>query len=223
MNDEDRKARDEAGLYFIDYFSRLFNRRRESPGSDLLTALVQAHDGADRLTEGELLGTAILLLIAGHETTMNLISGSLLWLSRDASAWEQLVRGGVTRSAVDELLRLVAPVQLTGRTMLEDMDVGGTTLEKGSFALLLLAGANRDPDVFADPTRLDLTRDPNPQLGFGFGLHHCLGSPLARLEAEVTLEELLATGRRIEVTGPIRYRPNIVLRGLAELEIVLAS
>jgi cytochrome P450 len=221
LSEADRQARDEAGLHFIDYFSALFAERRRSPGDDLLSALVAARDGQDRLSEGELLSTAILLLVAGHETTMNLISGSLLWLSRDRAAQAYLREHGVDRRAVDELLRVVSPVQLTGRTLLGDVTVDETVIPEGSFVMVLLAAANRDPAVFADPTALTLTRDPNPQLGFGFGLHHCLGSPLARLEAQVLLEELLAATTSFEVTGPVTYRPNIVLRGLAELEVVL--
>ena len=221
MTDADRQARDEAGLHFIEYFSRLFAERRQHPGDDLLSGLLAARDGGDQLSEGELLSTAILLLVAGHETTMNLISGSLLALSRDEAAQSQLREDGVDRVAVDELLRVVSPVQLTGRTMLDDVVMGDVTLEKGSFTLLLIGAANRDPDVFDDPLQLNLQRDPNPQLGFGFGLHHCLGSPLARLEAQVLLQELLARTSSFEVTGTVKYRPNIVLRGLAELEVVL--
>jgi cytochrome P450 len=162
-----------------------------------------------------------LLLVAGHETTMNLISGSILALSRDRVAQDQLRANGVDRIAVDELLRMVSPVQLTGRTLLEPMEIGGETLEAGSFAMLLLGGANRDPLVFDRPTELNLTREPNAQIGFGFGLHHCLGAPLARLEAQVVLDTLVRSTRSFEVTGPVEYRPNIVLRGVSALEVVL--
>lgn len=221
LSEADRRDRDDALLHFIGYFSGLFAERRQRPGDDLLTAMVQAKDGEDQLTEGELLSTAILLLVAGHETTMNLISGSLLALSRDRVAQDRLRATGVDRAAVDELLRMVSPVQLTVRVMLDDVELGEHVLEKGSSVMLLIGAANRDPAVFANPTELDLARDPNPQLGFGFGLHHCLGSPLARLEAQVLLEELLAATSSFEVTGPVHYRPNIVLRGLAELDVVL--
>jgi cytochrome P450 len=107
--------------------------------------------------------------------------------------------------------------------MLEDIELDGATLDKGSSVLILIGAANRDPRVFSDPTRLDLSREPNPQLGFGFGLHHCLGSPLARLEAQVLLEELLGATKDFEVVGTPSYRPNVVLRGLAELDLVLAT
>ena len=223
LTDADRAQRDGALLHFIEYFSHLFADRRAHHGDDLLSAMVQVKDGTDQLTEGELLSTAILLLVAGHETTMNLISGSLLALSRDRDAQEFLRTNGVDRVAVDELLRLVSPVQMTGRTMTADLEISGVTLPRGSFVMVLLGAANRDPEVFKDPKVLNLTREPNPQIGFGFGLHHCLGAPLARLEAQILLQELVRSTKRFEVTGPISYRPNIVLRGLSELEVVLTS
>jgi cytochrome P450 len=223
LSAEVREARDAAGLYFIDYFVRLFALRRDAPGDDLLSALVAARDGEDRLSEGELISTAILLLVAGHETTMNLISGALLLLSRDESAQAHVRAHGADRRAIDELLRLVTPVQFTGRSMTTDLAIGGAVLDEGSFVIALLGAANRDPSVFENPTTLDLTRDPNPQLGFGFGLHHCIGSALARLEAQVVLEEVMAATRHFAVTGPVRYRPNIVLRGLADLTMVFAT
>ncbi|MEI8127029.1 MAG: cytochrome P450 [Actinomycetota bacterium] len=222
LSDRDREYRDAAIMYFAEYFSRLFALRRSRPGPDLLSALVAAHDGEDRLSEGELLSTAILLLVAGHETTMNLISGALLALSRDQSAQAVLRAFGADRAAVDELLRFVSPVQLTGRAMTEDLSVGDQVLEEGSFVMVLLGAANRDPEVFSDPTVLNLRREPNPQLGFGFGMHHCLGSPLARLEAQVVLSELVAVSSNWHVSSPeLHYRPNIVLRGLEELSLVI--
>lgn len=221
LSADDRAQRDGALLHFIEYFSELFAQRRAHPGDDLLSAMVAVRDGTDQLSEGELLSTAILLLVAGHETTMNLISGSILALSKNRDAQNQLRERGVDRAAVDELLRMVSPVQLTGRTLLEPFTIGEQTLPAGSFAMLLLGAANRDPLVFSDPTNLDLTRDPNAQIGFGFGLHHCLGAPLARLEAHVVLDTLIRSTTSFEVTGPITYRPNIVLRGLTELEVVL--
>ncbi len=221
LTEEDRATRDGAILHFISYFSDLYAQRRAHPGDDLLSALVAARDGDDALSEGELLTTAILLLVAGHETTMNLISGSLLALDRDHDAQRALRTSGVDRVAVDELLRMVSPVQLTARTILRDMTFDGQTIPEGSFVLLLVGAANRDPDVFDDPTRLQVTRDPNPQLGFGFGLHHCLGAPLARLEAQIVLQELFARTSSYEIVSPPHYRPNIVLRGLDRLDLVL--
>jgi len=218
------EARNEAIAHFGLYFSGLFESRRRGPGDDLLSALVAAHDGEDRLSHAELLSTAILLLVAGHETTVNLLSGGMLALARDEKAqaawrWDRTLDA----TAPDELLRITSPVQLTGRALLEDFDVGDETIEAGSFCLLLLGGANRDPAAFDDPTNLHLDRHPNPHLGFGFGLHHCLGAPLARLEARVALRMLLERTAGFEVTdeGAVRYRPNLVLRGLERLPITL--
>ncbi len=222
LTDDDRQSRDLALLFFFEYFNALFEERRRTPGDDLLSAMVTAHDGTDQLTEGELLSTAILLLVAGHETTMNLISGALWALSRDPAATAQLRQSGVTKAAVDELLRMVSPVQLTARSLLDDITVSGVTLERGSFAMLLLGAANRDPAVFEQPATLKLDRDPNPQMGFGFGVHYCLGAPLARLEAQVLLQEFLDATRTFEVLTEPRYRPNVVLRGLESLEMTVS-
>ena len=223
LSDEDRAARDQAIMHFGLYFHELFAKRRAEPGDDLLSALVAARDGEDRLSEGELLSTAILLLVAGHETTMNLISGSMLALAKDPVAQAHLrAHPELDRTATDEFLRLVAPVQLTGRTLTEDIEVDGHVLDKGSFVFILIGGANRDPAVFEDPTTLRLDREPNPHLGFGFGMHHCLGAPLARLESSIVMRQLLdATTEFTLADSEIRYRPNVILRGLETLSLSL--
>ena len=219
------EARDAAILHFAAYFHDLFDQRRRSPGEDLLSALVAARDGGDQLSEGELLSTAILLLVAGHETTMNLISGSLLLLSRHHDA-QRTLRGdeGLDRTATEELLRLVSPVQLTGRTLTSDVEIEGHAMERGSFVFILIGAANRDPRAFDSPTSIVLERERNPHLGFGFGLHHCLGAPLARLEASVVLREVLRATSAVELADDaVRYRPNVILRGLEELHLSLHS
>lgn len=219
-----RQDRDDALAHFALYFYGLFEERRRCPTDDLLSALVAAHDGEDRLSDGELLSTAILLLVAGHETTVNLLSGGVLALARDEAAQKSWrTDRTLDRTAPDELLRLTSPVQLTGRTLVEDMDVGGQHLEAGTFCMMLIGGANRDPEVFEDPTSLRLDRDPNPHLGFGFGLHHCLGAPLARLEARVALPALLAATSELSLPdeGVVAYRPNLVLRGLERLDVTV--
>ena len=146
------------------------------------------------------------------------------WPSSSTPASSTSLRAdpGLARSAVEELVRYVSPVQLTGRTMLDDLEVGGQVLPKGEFVLVLVASANRDPAVFADPERLDLGRPDNRHLGFGFGIHHCLGAPLARLEAQVAVPELLARAASIELaTDTVTYRQNVVLRGLHALVVSL--
>jgi cytochrome P450 len=222
LPEEVRLARDEALAHFALYFYGLFEERRSHPRDDLLTALVAAHDGEDRLSDGELLSTAILLLVAGHETTVNLLSGGVLALACDEraqKAWR--AEPALDRTAPDELLRVTSPVQLTGRFVTEPMQVAGVELEPGTFCMLLIGGANRDPAVFEDPTSVRLDREPNPHLGFGFGLHHCLGAPLARLEARIALRALLdATSEvRLADEGALRYRPNLVLHGLERLDV----
>jgi cytochrome P450 len=222
LPEEARVARDEALVHFAMYFHGLFEERRRNPGDDLLSALVAAHDGEDRLSDGELLSTAILLLVAGHETTVNLLSGGTLALARDPvaqAAWR--ADAALDRTAPDELLRCTSPVQLTGRTLVEPMCVGGVDLEAGTFCMLLLGGANRDPAAFSDPTSVHLDREPNRHLGFGFGLHHCLGAPLARLEARIALRRLLDRTSSFDVADDetVRYRPHFVLRGLARLDL----
>lgn len=221
LTDDDLRARDEAILHFGIYFSELFARRRAEPGDDLLSALIAARDGADQLSEGELLSTAILLLVAGHETTMNLISGSLLQLARHPALQDTLRRHPeLDRSATDEFLRLVAPVQLTGRALLDDVTVGDVVIPKGHFVFVLIGAANRDPSVFSNPTELQLDRDPNPHLGFGFGLHHCLGAPLARLESSIVVREILTATKSFRLASPtVAYRPNVILRGLESLPL----
>jgi cytochrome P450 len=212
-------------LSFVQYFSSLIEERRKHPGDDLLTRLIQAEEQGDALTQGELLSTCILLLVAGHETTVNLISGGALALMEHP---DQLVRfrddPSVVRSGIEEMLRYYPPVQLTGRVALEDMEIGGAKMEAGEFNMLLIGSANRDPDVFEAPDVFDVTRADNNHLGFGFGIHHCIGAPLARLEAQVALPALLRRATHLErISDELRYKDNIVLRGLANLPVSLAA
>ena len=216
------EERDRAILEFAGYFLALLKERKAHPGDDLLSALALAEDDGDRLSEAEMISTSILLLVAGHETTVNLLTGSIMALAQDEHAAEQLRSNqGLWRTGIEEFMRMVSPVQLTGRTILEDVVVGDVVIPGGSFVMLLIAGANRDPAVFPSPALLDVTRDPNPQLGFGFGLHHCLGAPLARMEARITLQKLLERTRGITQVGAVTYRPNVVLRGVTELQVSL--
>ena len=211
-------------LNFVQYFDGLIERRRAEPGSDLLSRLIAAEEEGQVLSQGELLSTCILLLVAGHETTVNLISGGALALMEHP---EQLARlraePGLGRSAVEELLRYVSPVQLTGRIALEPIEVGGVELQAGEFSMLLIGSANRDAEVFEHPDDLNLGRSDNPHLGFGFGLHHCLGAPLARLEAQVAFDTLLRRADLRGQSGRLEYKDNIILRGLASLPVELAA
>jgi cytochrome P450 len=219
-----KKERFDAILNFAAYFFELLEDRRAHPGPDLLSQLALAQEGDDTLTPGELLSTCILLLVAGHETTVNLIGGGLLALLEHP---EQMVAWradpGLDRTAIEELLRFVSPVQLTGRALLDDIELTDGTLPKGAFTFLLIGAANRDPDVFERPDELDLARADNRHLGFGFGIHHCLGAPLARMEAQVALPALLRRSRDISLASgaTVSYRQNVVLRGLVDLPVHL--
>jgi cytochrome P450 len=223
LTEEVHQARMEAVLAFAEYFFALLAERRADPGPDLLSQLALAEEAGDQLTEGEMLTTAILLLVAGHETTVNLIAGGVLALLEHPDQLDRLRSDpSLARSAVEEMLRYVSPVQLTGRSITDDLPVGGEVLAKGDFALLLIASANHDPEAFSDPEDLDLGRVDNRHLAFGFGLHHCLGAPLARLEAQVAFTELLRRTTDVELaTDQVTYRENVVLRGLAELPVRL--
>jgi cytochrome P450 len=187
------------------YLSEIIAARRAEPRDDLISAMVLAQEEDDALTDAELLATSNLLLIAGHETTTNLIGNGLLAL---------------LPTAIEELLRYDGPVQATLRVPREDVELGGHAIEAGSLLLVGIGAANHDPDVFTDPERLDIGRDPNPHLGFGFGAHFCLGAPLARLEGAVAFRALLERFPRLELATEMpSYRPNPVLRGLTALPV----
>jgi cytochrome P450 len=215
------ERRQEAIDAFSAYFLELIAERRRAPRDDLLSALVAAEDEGDRLTEQEVLSTCTLLLVAGHETTVNLIANGALALLRHPDQLQRLREDpSLARSAVEELLRYDPPVQMTGRVALEDIELDGATLEKGTFGLLLLGSANRDPAAFPDPDRLDLGRTDNHHLSFGFGTHFCLGAPLARLEGEVALTTLVQRGPDLALaTDAPRYKENLILRGLEALPL----
>ncbi|HEY5111598.1 MAG TPA: cytochrome P450 [Acidimicrobiales bacterium] len=213
----------EARVQFAAYFFELLAERRRSPGEDLLSQLVAIEDGGTALSEAELLSTCILLLVAGHETTVNLIAGGALALLEHPS---QLARfrddPAVARSGVEEMLRFVSPVQLTGRTLLQDIELGDVRIEAGQFVMLLLASGNRDPLAFHRPDDFDVTRTPNNHLGFGFGIHHCLGAPLARMEADVALSTLTRRAPLLALASDVvTYKANVILRGMESMPVSL--
>lgn len=203
---------------FRDYFTELTSQRRAEPQDDLLSALVAAEDDGDRLTEDELFSTAMLLLIAGHETTVNLIANGALVLLREPSVRERVaVDPTYAAGVVEEVLRLDPPVQMTMRIPLQDMDVPGGRVVAGGTVVLLLAAAGRDPVQHPDPLRLDPGRT-SAHLAFSAGPHYCLGAPLARLEARVALMALAS--RLVDPRlGELTYRENRVLRGPARLQV----
>ncbi len=203
-----------------EYFSDLAERRRADPGDDLISALTQIEDEGDSLSHEELQLMLVLLLVAGNETTRNLVGNGLFALLRNPEQLDRLKRDPeLIGPAVEELLRYDSPVQIDGRSVREDTEVAGVALERGQYLMLLLGAANRDPAVFDDPDALDVTRERNPHLGFGRGIHYCLGAPLARMEAEIILGKLLERFPDIRLAGTPSRRRQIVLRGLSSLPV----
>ncbi len=209
----------------MDYFGRLIARRREEPQDDLLSALLEAEEQGDRLTEAEVWSTLNLLLIAGHETTVNLIANGVLAFARHPDQYARVHEDpALVRTAVEEVLRYDPPVHMMGRLPVEDVDISCGTIPAWSELVMLPAAAGRDSAQFSHPDAFDVTRADNRHLGFGFGIHHCLGAPLARLEAQVALGTLARRFSSVElVTDPPPYKDNITLRGVASLEVKLAS
>jgi pimeloyl-[acyl-carrier protein] synthase len=203
------------------YLGAVVAERRAHPADDLLTALVAAEDQGHRLSEPELVSMCLLLLIAGHETTVNLIAnGTLALLSHPAERDRLAADPGLAASAVEELLRYDSPVQLTARHVLADLDIGGQRVREGETVLVVLGAANRDPAQFSDPDRLDLARSPNRHLAFGGGIHFCLGAPLARMEAQIALTALLRRFPDLSLAdAPPTWRDTVTLRGLASLPL----
>ena len=204
------------------YLGDLLAERRRAPGDDLLSALAAVDVEGDRISAREVVALAQLLLVAGHETTVNLIGNGVLALLR---APEQLAllrqSPALVGPAIDELLRFDGPVQITQRVVLEDMDVVGCPVKAGDEIMLVLGAANRDPAAFADPHRLDVTRDARRHVAFGGGIHHCLGAALARMEGQIALSALLDRFERIELAGTPTRRPTFTLRGLEQLPVTL--
>ncbi|MFJ3647662.1 cytochrome P450 [Streptomyces murinus] len=215
--DEAERARQEMGGYLVG----LAEQRRDDPRDDLLSAFVSEPDPGLRLSQEELAQTAVLLLIAGHETTVNLITNGVLTLLRHPEELDRLRREPqLMPRAVEELLRFEPPVHMRERIPLADFDVAGTTLPRGSSVFLALAAGNRDPRRFTDPDRFDPTRADNEHLGFGSGIHLCYGAPLARLEAQSALTALLPRlGTAELVEDPPPYRQNAMLRGPRHLTL----
>ena len=209
---------------FIRYLRHFFKVRRRDPQDDLATALIQAEEAGDKLSEDELLAMVFLLLVAGHETTVNLIGSGTLALLEHPRQMEGLRRDPLLiKPAVEELLRYTSPVFMsTERYAREDVTIHGVTIPRGEMTLGVIGSANRDETVFNDPDRLDITREPNRHLSFGQGIHFCLGAPLARMEAQTAVNTLLARmpGLRLKVApDSLRWRPSMILRGLDALPV----
>jgi cytochrome P450 len=224
--DERGRAAQEARLQLGMYLAGLVEQRSKNPGEDMLSQLVRGHGPDGPMTTMEVLTTSVLLLIAGHETTVNLITNGMLTLLRHPEFLRKLREDpGQAVDIVEELLRYEPPVQLVPqRTCIADIEVRGVTIPKGSRIWLFLAAGNRDPERFHDPGRFDPYRGDIQHLGFGSGIHACFGAPLARLEAQIALSEL---ARRLDnprlAKDPPPYRQNAVLRGPRHLNVIFAG
>ena len=215
-----------AAMYFLNYFNGLFEQRRAEPKDDLLSGLLAVEESGDVLTEEELRSIVLLLFLAGHETTVNLIGNGLFALMQHRDQWDRLCADpdGMAASSVEELLRYDGPVHVTGRVATEDVVVNGRAFPKQSQVGLILAAANRDPERFPDPDRLDIGREDNQHLTFSHGIHYCLGAALARLEGQVVFSTLAQRFPDMELAVPaeqIEYRDHFVLRGLKALPVTV--
>jgi cytochrome P450 len=218
VSDEERARQQAARADFAAYLRGLLPSRRRSPGGDLISALAGVQDSSGSLTEDELVGLCMLLLVAGHETTRSLIGGAVLALLRHPAELAALAADpSLADQAVEEVLRYDPPVQVVSRSALRSTEIAGITVAAGSFVLMLLGAANRDPVLCADPDQFSVRRGARRHLAFGHGIHFCLGAPLARLEAAIALRRLLPLLPRLRIAGEPQWKPNTVLRGLEHL------
>ncbi len=204
-----------------DYMRGLIAERRASPRGDLLSALIAAEEAGDKLSEDELIATCILLLIAGHETTVNLIGNGTLALLRHPEELRRLRETpGLITSAVEELLRYDGPVQRTARITSTEVTIGGRTIPRDEMVMPFIGAADRDPSQFPDPDRLDLGRADNRHIAFGWGIHFCLGAPLARVEGQIAIDTLVRRLPRLAlVDDEPAHRQSLTLRGLKALPV----
>jgi cytochrome P450 len=209
-----------AGQWLRGYLHDLIDQRRTRPGDDLMSRLIAVKESGDQLTEDEIVSTCSLLLIAGHETTVNLIANAMLAMLREPAQWVALAADADRAPAViEETLRYDPPVHLVARIAADDMTIGDTGIAKGDTMLLLLAAAQRDAAEFDRPETFDPDRKAFRHLSFGRGVHYCLGAPLARLEAAAALSAVTSRFPHARLAGEPVYKPNVTLRGLASLDI----
>lgn len=211
-------------LRLVWYLRRLIATHRRAPAENLVSALVRAQEGGDELDDDEILAMVLLLLSAGHETTVNLIGMGVHALLSNDDAYARLARDpALVPTAVDELLRFTSPAETaTERYAMRDVEIAGTRIPRGELVFAVLASANRDPAKFDRPDVLDIARTPNRHLALGLGLHHCLGAPLARMEAAVLLTALVTRAPRLRLrasTSTLKWRAGLILRGLVSLPV----
>lgn len=207
-----------ASVEFTAYLRELIAERRKTPGPDLISALIAAHDEGDRLSEQEMISTCVLLLNAGHEATVNTTANGWWTLFRHPDQLAALRADHTLLStAVEELMRYDTPLQMFERWVLDDIEIDGTTVPRGSELALLFGSANRDPARFDRPDSLDLARADNPHVSFGAGIHFCLGAPLARIELAASFGELLRQAPTMRLAAEPEWKPGYVIRGVKEL------
>ena len=217
---DDRARAVRAGLEFDGYIRELARQRRSRPTGDLMSELAQVAEAGDRLSEDELVATAILLLNAGHEASVNGAANSWHALFRQPAALAALrADPGLVPTAIEELLRFDTPAPMFERWVLEDIEIGGVPIERGQELALQFAAANRDPGAFDRADELVLDRHPNPYLSFGAGIHYCLGAPLAKAEFDIVFRQIIERMPRLELIEEPRWKPRFVLRGLELLRV----
>ncbi|MFD4251828.1 cytochrome P450 [Amycolatopsis thermoflava] len=235
LPEEGRVAAERAATEFVAFLRELAERRRREPGEDLITDLLRGEDAAPRsgtveggggrrvgLTEDEVVATAVLLLMAGHEATVNVIGNGVWALLRHPDQWQRLVDDpSLMPTAVEELIRFDSPLQLFERTATEDVEIAGFRVAKGEKIAALLGAAARDPEVFAEPDTLDVGRGDGTHLGFGAGIHYCIGAPLARIEIAAALSALTKRLPGLRLAAEPERRPEFVIRGLKNLPVTV--
>jgi cytochrome P450 len=210
----------QSSIEFADYLRNLAADRRIHPQDDLISALVQVKEAGERLTMDELISTCVLLLNAGHEATVNVIGNGLWALMQHPVQLQKLNRDpALIPSAVEELMRFDTPLQLFRRWVLEDMEYAGHHFKQGDELGLMFGAANRDPARFNNPNGLDISREDNPHISFGGGVHYCLGAPLARLELQIAFQTLLHRLPKLRLVSKPTFKDAYVIRGLHELRL----
>jgi len=212
------------GMSLINYLNDVFDVRRASPQDDLISNLLQVEENGSKLDQQELLSMIFLLLVAGHETTVNLIASGTMTLLKYPAQKDKLARDpSLIRSAIEEMLRYESPVENTlNRWSTEDVEMGGKLIKRGDIVMATVLAANRDPDVFPNPDVFDITREPNKHIAFGNGIHFCLGAPLARLEGAIAINAMLRALPNLELAVPVetlRWDEQIILHGLTTLPV----
>jgi cytochrome P450 len=230
LSPEELQNRRTSAKAFKDYFGGLVVERRKNPKDDLISDLARVEAEGERLTTDEMLSTLVVLVVAGHETTVNLLGNGLLSLMRWPDQYAALCADpDLARPAIDEMMRYDGPSHFTTREATRQVEVGGHTFEAGQGTIILLASGNRDPKAYTEPDRFDIARYSRGEsvprhLGFGVGHHYCIGAPLVRVEMEAVLRTLADRAPRLELLAdPPPYRPNLVVRGMRSLPMKLSS